>query len=163
MHIRPADSAFTLLMKMFVCEELFSYSSPLRAVTSVSSHADLKLTEELKVGGHGGEDVWQELAELPAYYSALVILQGRLLAVGGCDSDYNPTSAIHQYNSATNSCNVVSQMSSKRYRCFATVLPDNTVVVSLVTGGIVNIIQLLTRWRLLLVCRSAHAALIKNE
>ena len=76
--------------------------------------------------------VWQELAELPVYQSALVTLQGRLLAVGGCDSDYNPTSssAVHQYNSATNSWNVISRMNNKRYRCFAAVLPDNTLVVA---------------------------------
>ena len=77
-----------------------------------------------------GQRVWQELAELPVQLSALVTLQGRLLAVGGCDSDLNPTSAVHQYNSATNSWNVVSQMNNKRYHCFAAVLPDNTLVVA---------------------------------
>ena len=77
-----------------------------------------------------GQRVWHELAELPVYFSALVTLQGRLLAVGGRDSDRNPTSAVHQYNSATNSWNVVSQMNNKRYRCFAAVLPDNTLVVA---------------------------------
>ena len=71
--------------------------------------------------------VWQELAKLPVYYSALVTLQGRLLAVGGCNSD--ATSAVHQYNSATNSWNVVSRM-NKRDHCFAAVLPDNTLVVA---------------------------------
>ena len=76
-----------------------------------------------------GQRVWQELAELPVYLSALVTLQGRLLAVGGCDSDLNPTSAVHQYNSATNSWNVVSRMNNKRWPCFAAVLPDNTLVV----------------------------------
>ena len=76
-----------------------------------------------------GQRVWQELAKLPVYRSALVTLQGRLLAVGGCDSDFNPTSAVHQYNSATNSWNVVSRMNNKRRSCFAAVLPDNTLVV----------------------------------
>ena len=77
-----------------------------------------------------GQRVWQELAELPVYHSALVTLQGRLLAVGGCDSDKNSTSAVHQYNCATNSWNVVSRMNNERYRCFAAVLPDNTLVVA---------------------------------
>ena len=80
-----------------------------------------------------GQRVWQELAELPVDFSALVTLQGRLLAVGGCDSHFNPTSAVHQYNSATNSWNVVSRMNNKRYHCFAVVLPDNTLVVA---GGV---------------------------
>ena len=83
-----------------------------------------------------GQRVWQELAELPVYWSALVTLQGRLLAVGGCDSDCNPISAVHQYNSATNSWNVVSRMNNKRIYCFAAVLPDNTLVVVGGTTGI---------------------------
>ena len=77
-----------------------------------------------------GQRVWQELAELPVYLSALVTLQGRLLAVGGYNSDYNPTSAVHQYNCATNSWNVISRMNNKRWLCFAAVLPDNTLVVA---------------------------------
>ena len=78
-----------------------------------------------------GQKVWQELAELPVYESALVTLQGQLLAVGGCDShEKNSTSAVHQFNSATNSWNIVSQMNNKRYRCFVAVLPDNTLVVA---------------------------------
>ena len=79
-----------------------------------------------------GQSVWQELhvAELTVNLSALVTLQGRLLAVGGCESDLDPTSAVHQYNSATNSWNIVSRMNNKRYQCFAAVLPDNTLVVA---------------------------------
>ena len=76
-----------------------------------------------------GQKVWQELAELPVYLSALITLQGQLLAVGGHDSRENPTSAVHQYNSATNSWNVVSRMNKKRVTCFAAALPDNTLVV----------------------------------
>ena len=79
--------------------------------------------------------VWQELAEIPAQLSALVTLQGRLLAVGGRDSDYNPSSAVHQYNSATNSWNVISRMKNKRIYCFAAVLHGNTIVVA---GGCTN-------------------------
>ena len=77
-----------------------------------------------------GQRVWQELAKLPVYFSALVTLQDRLLAVGGRDSDLNSTSAVHQYNCATNSWNVISRMNNKRYQCFAAVLPDNTLVVA---------------------------------
>ena len=77
-----------------------------------------------------GQGVWQEVAKLPVYSSALVTVQGRLLAVGGCDSDRKPTSTVLQYNSATNSWNVVSRMNNNRCHCFAAVLPDNTVVVA---------------------------------
>ena len=83
-----------------------------------------------------GQRVWQELAELPVHESALVTLQGRLLAVGGRDSHNNPTSAVHQYNCATNSWNIVSQMNNKRWQCFAAVLPDNTLMVA---GGCLDL------------------------
>ena len=75
--------------------------------------------------------VWQEFVELPFYCSALVTLQGRLLAVGGCDLRRNSqrTSTVHQYISTTNSWNVVSRMNNKRVECFAAVLPGNKLVV----------------------------------
>ena len=76
-----------------------------------------------------GQRVWEELTELPVYHSALVTVQGRLLAVGGCDSDYRPTSAVYQYNSVTNSWSVVSEMTCVRRRCFAAVLSDGTLMV----------------------------------
>ena len=79
--------------------------------------------------------VWQEAAPLPMYHSSLVTLHGRLLAVGGCDSALNPTSAVYQYDTATNSWKVISHMSTKRYQCFTAVLPDSTLLVA---GGIVK-------------------------
>ena len=79
--------------------------------------------------------VWQEAAPLPVYRSSLVTLHGRLLAVGGCDSDRNPTSAVYQYDTATNSWKVISHMSTKRYQCFTAVLPDSTLLVA---GGILK-------------------------
>ena len=74
--------------------------------------------------------VWQEAAPIPVYRSSLVTLHGRLLAVGGCDSASNPTSAVYQYDTATNSWKVISHMSTKRYQCFTAVLPDNTLLVA---------------------------------
>ena len=79
--------------------------------------------------------VWQEAAPLPMYGSSLVTLHGRLLAVGGYDSAWNPTSAVHQYDTATNSWKVISHMSTKRSQCFTAVLPDSTLLVA---GGIVK-------------------------
>ena len=79
--------------------------------------------------------VWQEAAPLPVYRSSLVTLHGRLLAVGGCDSDRNPTSAVYQYDTATNSWKVISHMSTKRHTCFTAVLPDSTLLVA---GGVVK-------------------------
>ena len=79
--------------------------------------------------------VWQEAAPLPVYGSSLVTLHGQLLAVGGCDSAYNPTSAVYQYDTATNSWKVISHMSTKRFQCFTAVLRDSTLLVA---GGTVQ-------------------------
>ena len=81
--------------------------------------------------------VWQKAAPLPGevYQSSLVTLYGQLLAVGGCDSDLNPTSAVYQYDTATNSWKVISHMSTERRQCFTAVFPDNTLLVA---GGIVK-------------------------
>ena len=80
-------------------------------------------------------NVWQEIAPLPVCWSSLVTFHGHLLAVGGCDSDYNPTSAVYQYDTTTNSWQVISHMNSKRFQCFTSVLPDHTLLVA---GGIVK-------------------------
>ena len=79
-----------------------------------------------------GQTVWQELPELPVYLSALVTLHDQLLAIGGNISStaINPTSAVYQYSSATNSWNVIRRMNSRRHRCFAAALPNNTLVVA---------------------------------
>ena len=79
--------------------------------------------------------VWQEVAPLPIYYSSPVIFHGRLLTVGGCDSDRNATTSVQEYDPATNSWKVISDMKIKRFQCFTAVLPDNTL---LVVGGIVR-------------------------
>ena len=79
--------------------------------------------------------VWQEAAPLPEYCSSLVTLHGRLLAVGGSDAAYKPTSAVYQYDTATNCWKVISHMSTKRRTCFTAFLPDSTL---LVVGGILR-------------------------
>ena len=79
--------------------------------------------------------VWQEVAPLPVDSSSPVIFHGRLLAVGGYDSDYNSSASVQEYDPATNSWKVISDMKNKRYQCFTAVLPDNTL---LVVGGIVR-------------------------
>ena len=80
-------------------------------------------------------NVWQEVAPLPVYRSSLVTLRGQVLAVGGCDLANNPTSAVYQYDTATNSWKLISRMSNNRYVCFTAVLPDNTLLVA---GGVVK-------------------------
>ena len=79
--------------------------------------------------------VWQEVAGLPVYHSTLVTLQGQLLAVGGGSSDLSPTSAVYQYDTATNSWKTISHMNTKQQNCLAVVLPGDRLMV---VGGFVK-------------------------
>ena len=76
---------------------------------------------------------WNRVADLPVTFSTSVTLHGRLLAIGGKDSDNKPTTAVRMYRPTTNSWEVISHMTTPRYRCLAAVLPDNQLMV--VGGG----------------------------
>ena len=71
--------------------------------------------------------VWREVAPLPVTLSSLVTFQRHLLAVGGGVGD--PISEVREYDAATNSWNVISQMRVQRFSSLAVVLPNNTLMV----------------------------------
>ena len=73
--------------------------------------------------------VWHQLADTPVIHSTWVALHGRLLAVGGCDSNDKQTTAIHMYNTTTDSWEVISHMATPRQRCLVAVLPHNKLMV----------------------------------
>ena len=76
------------------------------------------------------QEVWHRVANLPVCLSSCATLCGQLLAVGGCgDSIENCTTAIHQYNPATNSWEVISHMPTARWNTLVAVLPDNKLMV----------------------------------
>ena len=81
-------------------------------------------------------NVWREKSNLPVTESTLVSFSGDLLAIGGQDGSYNPTSDVYRYDSHTDSWNVVSQMKNKRSLCFAVTLPGDCIIV--VGGYIYN-------------------------
>jgi serine/threonine protein kinase len=73
---------------------------------------------------------WKEVAAPPVKWTAGVSIRGRLLAIGGNNSQTDqPTSAIHMYNPATDSWTVISHMETRRYDCIAAVLPNNQLMV----------------------------------
>ncbi len=73
--------------------------------------------------------LWHRVADTPVYLSTCVTLDGELVAVGGCDSDVNPTDAVYVYNPPADSWNVISHMNTARWRCLATVLPGDRLMV----------------------------------
>ena len=77
--------------------------------------------------------VWHQLADTPVALSTCASLHGQLLAVGGKDSDDKETTAIHMYNTTTNSWEVISHMAIPRYQCLVAGLPHNELMVM---GGV---------------------------
>ena len=74
-------------------------------------------------------EVWSKVTDIPAKDSAYVSLHGQLLAVGGKDSDNKTIAAIHVYHPTSNSWEVISHMAVPCRMCYATVLPDNQLIV----------------------------------
>ena len=73
--------------------------------------------------------VWSAVADLPVIRSTCVSFQDRLLAIGGSDSDSNPTSAVHMYSSISDRWLTVSHLGTERWWCFTAVLPDGRIMV----------------------------------
>jgi len=82
--------------------------------------------------------VWHQLADTPVALTTCTSLHGRLLAVGGDDSDNKGMTAIHTYNMATYSWEVISHMATPRSRCLVAVLPHNELMV---VGGFVALAE----------------------
>ena len=82
-----------------------------------------------------GVRVWRKVAAPPVTKTACVSIYGQLLAIGGRDSDGDPTSAVHMYNPTTDSWEIISHMRIPRYNCIAAVLPNSQLMV--VAGHII--------------------------
>ena len=83
------------------------------------------------------QNVWKEISSLPVVTSTLASFNGDLLAIGGSDDSWNPTSDVYRYDSHTDSWKIVSQMKIKRFHCLAVTLPeDHLIVVGGQTQGV---------------------------
>ena len=90
---------------------------------------------ELLQSSSSSSSVWHRVADAPAYYSICAAVNGELLAVGGCNEIWQATSAVHKYNSTTNSWDLInnSVMIIAREFCLVAVLPTNEVMI---VGGL---------------------------
>ena len=88
-------------------------------------------------------NIWRKIADLPVTRSTCESFHGRLLAIGGRDSERFST-AVHMYNSTTNSWEIIDRMSVGRWNCFTAVLPDNRLMVvgGFAEGGITRVVEL---------------------
>ena len=73
--------------------------------------------------------VWQRVADVPVGCSTCTTLNGRVLAVGGRDSDHDPTAAVHMYNPDSDSWLVLGNMPTARSWCLVVGLRDCIIAV----------------------------------
>ena len=81
------------------------------------------------------DSVWEQLADLPVKQPTCESICGRLLAIGGIMDSGKYSTAVHMYNSTTNSWEIISHMITGRRDCFTAVLPDNQLMV---VGGVTD-------------------------
>ena len=77
-------------------------------------------------------ETWSKMTtDLPVTVPTCVSIYGHLVLIGGEDSHgkYKRTSAIHRYNQATASWEIISEMPVGRNQCFAAMLADNRLMV----------------------------------
>ena len=73
--------------------------------------------------------VWRRVADSPFPCSTCESFHSQLLAIGGWDDTGKPTTAIHMYNSTTNSWEIISHMTTDRCNCFTAALPNNQLII----------------------------------
>ena len=130
----PSSSASGTICgdRVYVLGAMIGSDNPTKSVFTCSLSALLQLsqptslTRRLQAASLAtSTSVWSKVADLPVVRSTCISLQGRLLAIGGCDSDSIPTTAVRMYDPTTNSWSVTSHMTTPRELCFAAVLPGN--------------------------------------
>ena len=80
--------------------------------------------------------VWHPIADLPAFHCACVCLGGHLVAIGGCDKDYNASNQLWYYTLNGNAWHKLpNEMPTARRECLAVTVPVEGKVRLLVVGG----------------------------
>ena len=105
----------------------YGTSNESRSVLACSM-ADLLQSCRLQSLGARLETLTLQVTDLPVHSSSCSTLCGQLLAVGG-HGENSYTTAIHQYNPATNSWEVISHMPTARSKTLVAVLPGNKLMV----------------------------------
>ena len=75
------------------------------------------------------EQVWHAVASLPVVHSTCVSLNGRLIAIGGRDSDNKATNSVYAYDPTTDRWDVISTMPTARHSSLVAFLPGNQLMV----------------------------------
>ncbi|XP_064407546.1 uncharacterized protein LOC135352311 [Halichondria panicea] len=104
-------------------------------VTKTVHHVDLNELITKDLSNLDTPTLWQTLQEVPLMWSAPLSIWRSLLAVGGVDDRFNPSSLIHLYQPNTRRWVKVGDLPTARYNCTCSVLPIGEVIVA---GGQTN-------------------------
>ena len=111
----------------------FDQSQQSKSVFTCSLDSLLQSCQPLSLGPRrrpSEHRVWRQLADTPVTLSTCTSLLGKLLTVGGIDSDDKETTAIHMYNATTKSWEVIShKMETPRSQCLVAVPPCDKLMV----------------------------------
>ena len=111
----------------------FDQSQQSKSVFTCSLDSLLQSCQPLSLGPRrrpSEHRVWRQLADTPVTLSTCASLLGKLLTVGGIDSDDKETTAIHMYNTTTKSWEVIShKMETPRSQCLVAVPPCDKLMV----------------------------------
>ena len=73
--------------------------------------------------------VWSQIADSPVVCCTCEFFHGQPVIIGGRMDSGKYSTAVYMYNSAINSWEIISHMTTGRCQCFAAVLPDNRLMV----------------------------------
>ena len=121
-----ADEKGDYTKSVYTC----SVSDLLQSCVSNSDSLEAKLE---KISLKDKASVWKKVTDLPVVRSTCESFHDRLLAIGGRVDAKKCTTAVYEYDSTTNSWEVVSHMTTGRYDCFTAVLSDDRLIV---VGGV---------------------------
>ena len=79
--------------------------------------------------------VWRKIAKVPVYWATCTTARGKLLAIGGENSDKSSSNTVYVYNNATDSWDIITYMSVGRSYPMVATLPRNKVMI---VGGFTN-------------------------
>ena len=106
------------------------------SLTTIVHHVDLNELIAKAVSNLDTPTLWQTLQEVPLVSSAPLSIGRSLLAVGGLNDSYKPSSSIHLYQPDTRRWVKVGDLPTARYWCTCSVLPIGEVIVA---GGETNV------------------------
>ena len=105
------------------------------SLTKTVHHVDLNELIAKALSNLDTPTLWQTLQEVPLVSSAPLSIGRSLLAVGGRDGRFNPSSSIHLYQPDTRRWVKVGDLPTARLNCTCSVLPSGEVIVA---GGQTN-------------------------